>query len=248
MAGDAAEARAENPLAQIANLRRLRRKIARLAAGYQPRSTWSDYTRNCSYSQVAEQAKKSLVGDFLRETRPRRVLDLGCNTGDYSRLAAHCGADVVAVDADHDAVEALYRRLRREPAPITPMVVDLGNPSPALGFMNRERSALVDRVHGDCVLALALLHHLLVAGNLSLEAVCEMLAALADRDLVLEFVPTDDGMFRRLLKFRVNLYEGLTLQSVRDAFCRRFSLLKEEPIPHSRRTLLFLRKTEGERR
>ena len=132
----------------------------------------------CNYSEQAEQAKKSLVGEFLRQTRPRRVVDLGCNTGDYSRLAAECGADVVAVDADQDAVEVLYRQLRRQPAAITPMVVDLGNPSPALGFMNRERSAFVDRVRGDCVLALALLHHLLVAGNLSLEAICEMFAAL----------------------------------------------------------------------
>ena len=87
------------------------------------------------------------------------------------------------------------------------------------------------------MLALALLHHLLVAGNLSLEAICEMLAASADRDLVLEFIPTDDGMFRRLLKFRVNLFR--VLRCGREAFGKRFSLLKEEPIPHSRRTLLF---------
>ena len=56
---------------------------------------------------------------------------------------------------------------------------------------------------------------------------------------MLEFIPTDDSMFRRLMKFRVNLFEGLTLQTVREAFGTRFSLLKEEPIPHSRRTLLF---------
>ncbi len=149
---------------------------------------------------------------------------------------------MVAVDADHDAVEVLYRWLRKQPAPITPMVVDLGNPSPALGFMNRERPALVDRVHGDCLFALALLHHLLVAGNLSREATCEMFAVLTDRDLVLEFIPTDDSMFRRLMKFRVDLFESLTLQSVCEAFSKRFSLLKEEPIPHSGRTLLFLRK------
>jgi hypothetical protein len=110
--------------------------------------------------------------------------------------------------------------------------------------MNRERSAFVDRAQGDCVLALALLHHLLVTGNLSLDAVCEMLAALTGRDLVLEFIPTEDSMFRRLLKFRANCFESLTLSSTREAFGKRFSLLKEEPIPHSQRTLLFLRKAE----
>jgi hypothetical protein len=111
-----------------------------------------------------------------------------------------------------------------------------------LGLMNRERPPFLERIQGDCVLALALLHHLLVSGNLTLEAVCELLAQITRRDLVLEFIPTDDNMFERLLKFRVNLFENLTLQTVREAFSKRFKLLKEEPIAGSKRTLLFLRK------
>ena len=242
MSRDTLEKPRRNAGPQIANLRRLRKKIARLAAGYKPRGVWSDYTQTCNYEGGAEQAKKSLVKQFLEETRPRQVLDLGCNTGDYSRLAAECGAEVIAADADHDAVELLYRRLREKPAAITPMVVDLCNPSPGLGFMNRERMPFLERISGDCVFALALLHHLLVSGNLPLDAVCELLATLTRRDLVLEFVPTDDNMFQRLMKFRVNLFEGLTLAAVRDAFSRRFQILKEEPIAGSKRTLLFLRK------
>jgi SAM-dependent methyltransferase len=231
-----------NTAPQITNLQRLRSKIARLAEGYKPRGIWSDYTQICNYDEGAERAKKDLVKQFLLETKPRTVLDLGCNTGDYSRLAAECGAQVIAADADHDAVEVLYRRLRREPAPISPLVVDLCNPSPGLGLMNRERAPFLERAEGDCVLALALLHHLLVSGNLTLEAVCELMSTLSRRDLVLEFIPTDDGMFQRLLKFRVNLFQGLSLQAVRDAFSTRFQILREEPIAGSKRTLLFLRK------
>jgi ribosomal protein L11 methylase PrmA len=234
-----------NPAPQIANLQRLRSKIARLAAGYKPSGIWSEYTQICNYEGGAEQAKKTLVEEFFRDTKPKTVLDLGCNTGDYSRLAAACGAEVVAADADHDAIEVFYRRLRKEPAAITPMVIDLCNPSPGLGLMNRERPPFLERIHGDCVLALALLHHLLVSGNLTLDAVCELMAELTRRDLVLEFIPTDDSMFERLLKFRVNLFEGLTLQSVRDAFAKRFQLVKEEPIAGSKRTLLFLRKGDA---
>ena len=109
--------------------------------------------------------------------------------------------------------------------------------------MNRERPALVSRIRGDCVLALALLHHLVVTGNLSLEAICEMFATFAGRDLVLEFIPADDSMFRRLMKFRVDPLPDLSPQSVCNAFAGRFSLLKDEPIAHSQRRLLFLRKT-----
>ena len=57
-----------------------------------------------------------------------------------------------------------------EPLPITPLVVDLSNPRPAIGYHNRERETFRRRVRGDCVLALALLHHLLVAANLPLAA------------------------------------------------------------------------------
>jgi SAM-dependent methyltransferase len=231
-----------NSAPQIANLKRLRAKILHLAAGYKPQGIWSDYTQICNYEEGSEKAKKSLIEDFFRSSKPKTVVDLGCNTGDYSRLAAASGAQVVAADADHDAVEVLYRRLRKEPAAINPMVVDLCNPSPGLGLMNRERPPFLERIQGDCVLALALIHHLLVSGNMTLDAVCELMASISRRDLVLEFIPTDDGMFERLLKFRVNLFQNLTLQSVKDAFSRRFQLLKEEPIAGSKRTLLFLRK------
>jgi SAM-dependent methyltransferase len=233
-----------NAAPQIANLRRLRAKILRLAAGYKPQGVWSDYTQICNYEEGAEQSKKTLIKEFFLSTKPETVVDLGCNTGDYSRLATQCGAEVVAADAAHDAVEILYRRLRQEPAAISPMVIDLCNPSPGLGLMNRERPAFLERIHGDCVLALALIHHLLVSGNLSLDAICELMATIARRDLILEFVPTDDNMFERLLKFRVNLFAGLTLETVKTAFSKRFHLLKEAPIAGSKRTLLFLRKGE----
>ncbi len=54
-----------DPTAQIANLRRLQCKLAKLAAAYRPRRRWSGYTCNCNYSEQAEQAEKSLVAEFL---------------------------------------------------------------------------------------------------------------------------------------------------------------------------------------
>jgi SAM-dependent methyltransferase len=232
-----------NPRAQLLNMERLRGKVRKLAAGYKPRGVWADYTATCSYDDRAERAKKEMIRQFLQRARPRRVLDMGCNTGDYSYLAAECGATVVAADADHDAVEILYRRLREKPAAITPMVVDLGNPSPAIGYRNRERANFFDRVDADAVLALAVLHHLLVSGNLTLEAVRDLFYDLTSDYLVLEFVPTDDVMFKRLLKFRTDdAHRHLTLDLCSSVFARRFVVLRQEPIPGSPRTLLFMRK------
>jgi hypothetical protein len=120
------------------------------------------------------------------------------------------------------------------------MVVDLSNPSPAIGYLNQERMAFFDRAQADCVMALALLHHLLVSGNLSLEAVRDMLCALARPSLILEFVPTNDPMFQRLMRFRVDLFGGLTLEKCKAAFGERFDIVREAPVEGSPRTLLLM--------
>jgi len=230
------------PQAQLVNLQRLEGKLRRLAAGYRPRGVWADYTGTCTYDDQARTHKMALVRQWLEETKPARVLDLGCNTGDYSFLAAAAGCAVTACDGDADAIELLYRRLRAQPAAITPLVVDLSNPSPAIGFRNQERPRFLDRVQPDCVFVLALLHHLLISGNLSVAAVRDWLHELTNRDLILEFVPPDDPQFRRLVQFREDLHGGLTLAACRDVFAERFTVTAETAIAGSPRTLWLLRK------
>ena len=228
---------------QRITLHRLASKIDKLARSLRPDTVWGDYTNTCSYDDEAERSKKAIVGNFLRHCAPSTVLDLGCNTGDYSLLAAEQGADVLATDFDVSAVDQLYRRLKTSPGRITPLVVDIANPSPGTGFMNRERTSFLERAHADCVLSLALLHHLLVGANLSLPLVRDLFAVLADKHLVLEFVPPDDPMFRKLVEFRENLYQDLTLESCLDAFAPAFAPLEVQAVEHSPRTLILFEKT-----
>lgn len=239
---DVLEKTVTNTSAQIFNLKRLRRKLEKLAAGYRTSGVWSDYTKICNYDDEADSAKKALVQKMLLESNPAEVLDIGCNTGTYSFLAAECGANVTAVDGDHDAIEELYRQLRKNPASINPLVVDLGNPSPAIGYMNVERDSFLHRSNPDCVMALALIHHLLVSANMSLEAISEQMYAMTRRDLIIEFVPIDDNMFERLMNYRVDLFQHINLEACLAAFEGRFELLQQHRIPGSKRTLLFFRK------
>lgn len=236
------EKRKTDPGPQLLNLDRLQRKVEGLAAGHRPKGVWADYTRTCTYDETAEGRKKALVREFLAPSRSKVVLDLGCNIGDYSLLAAETGARVIAADGDHDAIELLYRRLRQCPAPISPLVLDLSNPSPAIGYMNRERASFFERGQADCVLALALIHHLLVSGNLSLEAIRDMFCALTRKGLILEFVPTSDPMFQRLMRFRVDLFADLDLAKCKAVFAERFEIVREVPVEGSLRTLLLMNK------
>ena len=231
-----------NARPQLLNLARLRRKIEKLAAGYRPSGVWHDYASTCHYTSTADEGKKALVSSALAKYKPARVVDLGCNTGDYSFLAAAHASHVIAVDADHDAIEQLYRRLRVHPANITPLAVDICNPSPGIGYMNTERASFFDRIRGDCVLALALIHHLRVAANLPLPAIRDLLYRLTTDLVVLEFVPRTDPMFERLIALRTDRLDDYDLNTCKKILLERFALVNEEPIPGSPRTLLTLRK------
>lgn len=194
--------------------RNLRKLVGRLEVGKRD-STWSDYRDTCSYSDAEAQAKQRFVGEAMASLGGGTVVDLGANDGAYSLLAAEHADYVVAVDADEAVVDQLYRRLRSEGRDdILPLVVNLADPSPALGWRNRERAAFADRVRPDAVLALALVHHLAIGANIPLPEVVDWLVSFG-APLVVEFVDVDDPMAKRLL---ANKPGGLFDDYQRDAF------------------------------
>ena len=230
---------------QLVNLRRLRAKLQRLARCHKPDSLWTNYAATRNYTDQAQQSKAQAIREFLTEHVPSTVLDLGCNTGLYSMLAAECGASVTAVDADCESIDLLYRQIRNEPQPILPLCVDLANPSPAIGFCNRERESFLDRINVDCVLALAVIHHLHVTANLPVAGIRDLFADLTRRFCVLEFVPTNDDMFRQLIKYRTDSFDRFTLADCIEVFQERFALVRQVPVADSPRTLLFWEKREA---
>jgi predicted RNA methylase len=116
---------------QQANLNRLKRIIRRLYDHPNTSSQeWVEYNQSRLYSPAEIERKKSVVRRFLESHKPKTVLDAGSNTGEFSFLAAEAGARVIAVDSDHDATDALYRRARNERQQIHPIWMDLANPRP----------------------------------------------------------------------------------------------------------------------
>ena len=228
--------------AQILNLARLERKVLRLKKKWNPSSSWQSYQKKCTYSDDGRIAKADFVQRVLAAEKPQTVLDLGCNTGHYSRIAAGTGASVLAVDTDHDCIEVLYREASQEKLPILPLLVDIANPTPGVGFRNQERRAFLERATSECVLALALLHHLLVAARLSLASIRDLLADLTKKMLIIEYVDRKDPMFQTLLALRDDLYGDLTRDLFIATFSERFEVIEEYPIPDTQRCLYHLRK------
>jgi ribosomal protein L11 methylase PrmA len=230
-----------SPLRLRALIDSLRRTVEGLR--WEPSGTeWADYADNTSYSEDAARRKDELVREFVRDTPGDRVWDLGANTGRFSRIAADLGRRVVAWDVDPAATERQYRRVRADgTTTILPLVLDLANPSPGLGWANEERLSLQDRADADVVLALALVHHLAISRNVPLERLANFFAGLAP-SLIVEFVPKDDPMVRRLLATREDVFPDYTIEAFRAALARRFEILAETPIEGTSRSLLRLQR------
>ena len=209
----------------------LRRTIAKL--DWTPEGTeWADYADNTSYGDAGTAAKEELVGRFLADAGGAVVWDLGANTGRYSRIAAGLGRDVVSWDIDPAAVERNYRQVRRDgDERVLPLVLDLANPSPGLGWANEERRSVPERANADVVLALALVHHLAIGRNVPLDRIASFFAGLAPQ-LVIEFVPKDDPMVRTLLATREDVFDDYTIDGFRAAFGATWAIVDEASVVH----------------
>ena len=221
----------------------LRRGIVRIE--WRPgRTTWSNYYKETNYSDESLDAKARLMEKFLHKIPGDLSLiqDLGANTGRFSRIAA-MRAYTLACDMDVAAVEANYRSLIEngdEPAEeVLPLVLDLTNPSPSLGWAGIERTAFFARDHADLVLALALIHHLAISNNVPLEQIAELFAT-AGRWLIVEFVPKEDSQVQRLLASREDIFHEYDLEGFERAFNGRFDIKASQPIPGTQRSLYLM--------
>lgn len=235
------------PARQITSriLQGLGRNLNRWAKQKDPASYWARYGRGSeSYSEEGLQVKEAIVGEMIHRLGPRSVLDLGCNTGRFSLLAAQAGARVVACDSDPSCVERLWRKAGEQDADILPLVIDVARPSPAFGWENREEMPFLERVEGrfDLVLSLALLHHLLVRERIPLPRIVDFLARTTTRCLVVEWVPPEDPQFKRLAGPRIEDYLFLTRPVAEAAFLVRFEIMEVREVPGGGRLIYILKK------
>jgi hypothetical protein len=205
---------------------------------------WSTYDTHWNYSAAAKTEKARLVAQMIETVAQaetiRTIWDLGANTGEYSQLAAGTGARVIAFDGDHQVVERHFARLTRETGRLVlPLVQDLANPSPALGWNSDERRSLLARGPADLCLALALIHHLAIGGNVPLDSIADFFARVARR-LIIEFVPKEDSQVQRMLALREDIFSEYSEASFVAAFERHFRIVQTAPIADTVRTLYLL--------
>jgi ribosomal protein L11 methylase PrmA len=208
---------------------------------WNPRGTeWGNYYDITNYSDAAFEHKKQLVGEWSTRLKPQLAWDLGANNGVFSRVVGETGAYVVSSDIDPAAVEQNYRQMKSEKSEnLLPLLLDLTNPSPAIGWANRERDSFAARGPADLVLALALVHHLAISNNVPLLQLADFLANLGEC-LIIEFVPKSDSQVQKLLVSREDIFPAYTREGFESAFKQRFNILEAIPVRESERTLYLM--------
>lgn len=228
----------------LKTLARLLSRVRKVTPSYHA-STWSDYSETATHYSVEDHTRKrDFVARALSESSHSRVLDVGCNTGVYSVIAADAGAEVVAIDTDPQTVDRLCANLEGSGKNILPLCVDLSHPTPSAGWENRESASFLDRCYGhfDMVMMLAVLHHLLLRSQVPLDRIAILCKNMTTRDLIIEWVPPADVKFQELLRGRDTLYAHITEAAFRASFAEYFTAIAETKLSNNRILIHFRRR------
>jgi len=223
----------------LVNVRKLQKLVDGLiwsATG----SEWGNYEEFHNYSADDHRLKEEFIRNAIKAVQPDTLWDIGCNTGQFSRIAASFCTQVVAMDFDHVAVERLYLK-NRDSQNILPLVQNIVDPSPNWGWRNRERSDLKSRCPPDFVLCLALIHHVVISANIPLAEFVDFLAGLTKR-LIIEYVSRKDDKVRALLRNKEDKYLDYSRESLEANLNRYFVIVKSQSVNQGNRTLYFCEK------
>lgn len=205
------------------------------------KTEWGDYYNETNYTDVAFTHKQKLVKDIAKSIKPKHTWDLGANTGEFSVTVAPYSKNIIAFDIDPLAVERNYQSLNKiKINNILPLIQDLTNPSPALGWHNKERMSLIERGPVDLVLALALIHHLAITNNLPFCNIAKFMHSITTH-LVIEFVPKADSQVQKMLASREDIFNNYNQVQFENEFEKYFITKAKHKITGSKRTLYWLK-------
>lgn len=216
---------------------------------WDPKGTiWSDYYEDPNYANYSSSSfdhKKQIVARFLKKINPTMVLDLGANTGVFSSISSDLGILTIAADSDPAAVEKNYLEcVKKEKNNLLPLLIDITNPSPNIGWENKERMSFLERGQIDTVMVLALIHHLAISNNLPFDKIAAFFSELCD-SLIIEFVPKSDSNVQRLLSRREDIFPDYNQQVFEKIFKKYFSIMDSQKIRDSERTLYLMIKEKS---
>ncbi|MBT8048939.1 MAG: class I SAM-dependent methyltransferase [Xanthomonadales bacterium] len=226
----------------LANIRKMRKLVSGLS-WHGDGSEWGSYEEIHNYSESDHLLKEAFVEECVAAGKAKLVWDIGCNTGQFSKIAAGHARSVVAMDLDHFAVERLYREVRAAKIEgILTLVQNVADPSPSWGWRNNERTELRTRARPELVLCLALIHHVVISANIPLEEFVGWLADTSDQ-LIIEYVSRSDDKVEALLRNKEDKYTDYTRQNLERTLEMHYRIARKLSLESGNRFLYWCSKT-----
>lgn len=211
-------------------------------------SEWGNYYQKTNYSDAAFQQKSSIINDWIAEIEAKTIIDVGGNDGTFVRQISSDIELALVGDIDNNAVDHNHYLVKKnKETNMIPFVIDLLNPSAAIGFQNTERSSFVERVQKlkpDVTLALALIHHLSLTGNVPFENSAAFFASFSE-NLIIEFPKRADSYATRLLNAKAEFkhqFGHYNVENFENIYSEHFQLIDKKEIPDSERVLFLFKK------
>ncbi len=206
---------------------------------------WEGYESALPYEESQTESKLAFVRRAVgRIHEPESALDVGANEGLFTRILADRFDTVIAIDNDPGVVDALYGALDgEERRRVTPLVVDILNPTPAFGLRGRERPTFSDRIKPSFSTWLAVIHHLCIGQGVPLSEIVDLVTETSAESVV-EFVGPDDPMVKRISASRPESLDGYNREEFEALVSRRLRIADKESVSRTR-TIYHLERIAG---
>ncbi|QRM89546.1 class I SAM-dependent methyltransferase [Lacinutrix sp. WUR7] len=210
-------------------------------------SEWGNYYDKTNYSTDAFVEKSTIIDTWIENVQAKTLIDVGGNDGTFVRKINSELKQALVCDIDNNAVDFNYKAIKENKESfITPFVLNVLNPSAAIGFQNKERDSFINRMKDfapDVTLALAVIHHMSLSGNVTFEMSAQFFASFS-KYLVIEFPKRNDSWVQRLLSSKVDFkdhFDWYTLENFESAYAIYFEVLEKKPITNSERVMYLLK-------
>tara|TARA_R110002095_G_scaffold79068_2_gene68001 strand:- start:76 stop:672 length:597 start_codon:yes stop_codon:yes gene_type:complete len=196
--------------------------------------------------------KSGIINKWISNLKVETLIDVGGNDGTFVRKISTKLKQALVCDIDNNSVDLNYKTIKRKNETyIIPFVLDVLNPSAAIGFQNIERDSFINRIKNyapDVTLVLALIHHMSLSGNITFYMSASFFASFS-KYLIIEFPRRNDSWVQHLLNNKADFKDHFgfyTLENFELAFVEYFEILEKIPIKGSERVMYFLKTKDAE--
>ena len=212
-------------------------------------SEWGNYYNKTNYSDKAFIKKAEIINTWVKTVNPNSLIDIGGNDGTFVRKLNTDIETTLVCDKDNNAVDFNHKTMKlNKDQSMLPFVLDVLNPSAAIGLNNAERDSFINRIKDfapDVTLALAVIHHMSLSGNVPFRNSAQFFSSFS-KFLIIEFPKREDSWVQRLLNNKADFkdhFDFYNLNMFESSYSEYFEIIEKKEIGNTER-LLYLLKTK----